>query len=64
ISTRSQDHSRRAWTMLSMALRIAQALSLHIPHPPFPLDPFEREMRRRLWHAIGMLDVQAALDRA
>jgi hypothetical protein len=50
--------------MLSMALRIAQALSLHMPHPPFPLEPFEREMRRRLWHAIGMLDVQAALDRA
>ena len=50
--------------MLSMALRIAQALSLHVPNPPFSVRPFEQEMRRRLWHTIGMLDVQASLDRA
>ncbi|RJE24243.1 hypothetical protein PHISCL_03403 [Aspergillus sclerotialis] len=64
VSTRSQDQSRRTWTMLSMALRIAQALSLHVPNPPFSVRPFEQEMRRRLWHTIGVLDVQASLDRA
>lgn len=49
--------------MLSVALRIAQALSLHLPEPPFPLTPFEREIRRRLWHLIGWLDIEATLDR-
>lgn len=47
-----------------MALRIAQALSLHIPEPPFHVTPFERELRRRVWLAIGFLDIQASMDRA
>lgn len=64
IGSRSQDRSRRTWTMLSMAVRVAQALSLHVPDPPFLIMPFEQEMRRRLWSAIGLLDVQASLDRA
>ncbi|PLB55471.1 hypothetical protein P170DRAFT_422014 [Aspergillus steynii IBT 23096] len=64
LSSRSQDQSRRVWTMLSIALRIAQALSLHMAEPPFPVTPFQREMRRRLWTAIGFLDIQAATDRA
>ena len=49
--------------MLSIALRIAQALSLHIPDPPFPVSPFERELRTRLWHLLGWLDIQASMDR-
>ncbi|PYI12667.1 hypothetical protein BO78DRAFT_457084, partial [Aspergillus sclerotiicarbonarius CBS 121057] len=64
IAMRCHDRSRRFWTMLALALRIAQALSLHDPNPPFPVKPFEREMRRRLWHAIGWLDVQACLSTA
>ena len=50
--------------MLSMALRIGQAISLHLHSPSFPLNIFEREMRKRLWLAIGLLDIQASLDRA
>jgi hypothetical protein len=50
--------------MLSMALRIGQAISLHLHNPSFPLNIFEREMRKRLWLAIGILDIQASLDRA
>ncbi|THC98876.1 hypothetical protein EYZ11_001654 [Aspergillus tanneri] len=46
--------------MLSIALRIAQALCLHMAKPPFPVRPFESEMRRRLWSAIGFLDIQAS----
>jgi hypothetical protein len=49
--------------MLSVALRIAQALSLHLTDPPFPVTPFEREMRRRLWHLIGWLDLEGSLNR-
>jgi hypothetical protein len=50
--------------MLSMAVRVAQALSLHVPQPAFVVSPFEQDMRGRLWIAIGLLDVQASLDRA
>ncbi|GES63577.1 C6 transcription factor [Aspergillus terreus] len=64
LASRTQDQSRRVWTMLSMAVRIAQAQFLHRPEPPFPVRPFEREMRRRLWAGIGFLDVEASLDRA
>ncbi|PYH89157.1 hypothetical protein BO71DRAFT_444765 [Aspergillus ellipticus CBS 707.79] len=64
LALRSQDQSRRMWTMLSLALRIAQALSLHVPDPSFPVRPFERQLRRRLWLAIGFLDVLACMDRA
>ncbi|KAL3471080.1 hypothetical protein BJX99DRAFT_238163 [Aspergillus californicus] len=64
VAVRTHDRSRRMWTMLSVALRIAQALSLHLPESSFPLRPFEREMRHRLWHLIAWLDVEATLDRA
>jgi hypothetical protein len=50
--------------MLSMALRVGQALSLHLPEPPFTVRPFEKEMRRRAWLGIGLLDIAASLDRA
>ena len=61
MAMRCHDRTRRFWTMLALALRIAQALSLHDSNPPFSVNPLEREMRRRLWHAIRWLDVQAAL---
>ncbi|KAJ5550109.1 Transcription factor [Penicillium sp. DV-2018c] len=64
LAARSQDQSRRVWTTLSMALRVGQALSLHIPEPPFTVRPFEREMRRRTWLGIGVLDIAVSLDRA
>jgi hypothetical protein len=64
VATQCQERSRRVWTMLSLALRIGQAISLHLPDSAFPLTSFEREMRKRLWIGIGLLDVQASLDRA
>ncbi|KAJ5727322.1 hypothetical protein N7493_005142 [Penicillium malachiteum] len=64
LAARCQDQSRRVWTMLSMALRVAQAQCLHMFEPPFYVNPFEQEMRRRCWQAIGQLDVAASLDRA
>lgn len=50
--------------MLSMALRVGQALCLHMAVPPFRVSPFEQQLRRRTWQAIGVLDLAAALDRA
>ncbi|PLB49307.1 hypothetical protein P170DRAFT_426246 [Aspergillus steynii IBT 23096] len=64
LSYRLLDQGRRVWTMLSMALRVGQALFLHIVNPPFEIRPLEMELRRRVWHAIGILDAQSSLDRA
>lgn len=63
VSMQAHDQTRRAWTMLSLALRIAQSLFLDKFDPPFRVTPLEREMRRRLWHIISLLDVQASFDR-
>ena len=50
------DTSRTTWTMLSVAVRIAQdALDLHHEKPH--LSPFDQEMRRRVWSQICVMDV-------
>ncbi|KAJ5173207.1 hypothetical protein N7492_005800 [Penicillium capsulatum] len=64
LASRCLDQSRRVWTMLSMALRVAQALGLHKPEPPFHVSPFDQEMRRRCWLCIAILDVSTSQDRA
>lgn len=47
-----------------LAVRIAQEVSLHLSEPPLPVQPFEREIRRRLWHGSGFLDVETAMEGA
>lgn len=42
---------------------MAQALGLHIQNSSSSLTVFQIEMRRRLWHQISILDINAALDR-
>ena len=62
-SVRAYDRSRFSWTLVSLCVRIAQALGLQREnnHRSFPL--FQREMRRRLWWQICMLDMSLAGDR-
>jgi len=43
---------------------MAQNVGLLETHPPASLQPFEKEQRRRLLVAIGLLDAQAALEKA
>lgn len=52
------------WTLTSLAVRIAQAMCLHHENSPSSHPPFAREMRRRLWWQICLLDSHAADDRA
>ena len=63
-SVRANDTRRLMWTLTSLAVRIAQAMGLHHEHSSSSLRPFEREMRRRLWWQICLLDSHAADDRA
>ena len=60
---RRHDSPRFVWMMTGLAIRMAQYLGLqrdgtHFGH----LSPFEIEMRRRLWVAVGFLDVRASED--
>jgi hypothetical protein len=50
--------------MLALALQIARSLSLHEIKPQSSVNPFEREMYHRLWHAICWIDIQASLSNA
>ncbi|KAL8941807.1 MAG: hypothetical protein Q9216_002045 [Gyalolechia sp. 2 TL-2023] len=63
-AVRAHDPRRLMWTLTSVAVRTAQAMNLHLESCSRPLRPFEREMRRRLWRQICLLDYQAAQDRA
>ena len=63
-SVRVKDTSRLMWTLTSLAVRIAQAMGLHHENSSSSLRPFERELRRRLWWQLRVLDSHAAEDRA
>ncbi|KAJ9666939.1 hypothetical protein H2201_003073 [Coniosporium apollinis] len=60
---RNHNESRSAWTLISLAVRIAHALDLHRDGPTLSFSPFDTEMRRRLWWALIVLDVRACEDR-
>jgi len=51
------------WSLFGLALRTAHALRLHNDEINEELSPFEREMRRRVWHNMRRLDIVVSLDR-
>ena len=64
VATRSTNQSRAVWTLLSIAVRIAQALSLNLDDHHRSETIYEQQMRRRIWYTICLLDVHASFDRA
>jgi hypothetical protein len=66
-AVRSNENSRRTWTLTSLAVRIAHSIGLHREmyggKYTSPYRPFDREMRRRLWWQICALDRHASADR-
>ncbi|OAX77364.1 hypothetical protein ACJ72_08340 [Emergomyces africanus] len=62
LCVRRQDDSRYVWSMVAIVVRLAQGLGVHRDGSTFSLQPFETEMRRRLWWHICLLDFQAAED--
>ncbi|KAF4308068.1 putative transcriptional regulatory protein [Botryosphaeria dothidea] len=60
---RSHNKTRSVWTLVSLAVRIAQDLNLHRDGSVTGFSPFETEVRRRLWWQIVVLDIRACEDR-
>ena len=63
VATRTDDNSRWAWTLISIAVRIAHALGLQNESASKSISVFEAEMRRRVWYSICMLDSHSSNDR-
>ncbi|CAD6592659.1 MAG: hypothetical protein ASARMPREDX12_006340 [Alectoria sarmentosa] len=64
VSVRANDTSRLTWMLTSLAVRIAEAIGLNHDSTASSFQPFENEMRRRLWWQICDLDSHASEDRA
>lgn len=62
IFVRHCDDSRLVWALGGLAIHLAQALGVHRDGNNFGLNPFDTEMRRRLWWQLSLLDNRAAED--
>lgn len=62
VFVRHCDDSRVIWSLGSLLIHLAQALGVHRDGSNFDLNPFDTEMRRRLWWHISLLDSRSAED--
>lgn len=62
ILLRRNDDARKIWTLTGLVVRIAQTLGIHRDGSHFGLEPFEIEMRRRLWWQVCVLDARSSED--
>ncbi|KAI5250278.1 hypothetical protein E4T43_00022 [Aureobasidium subglaciale] len=62
-AVRTQDDSAKAWTLISLAVRIAQSLKLHREDSFLGLTFFQAQVARQTWHTLLALDLRAAFDR-
>ncbi|RVX69623.1 hypothetical protein B0A52_06687 [Exophiala mesophila] len=62
VFVRHCDDSRVVWSLVGLAIHLAQALGIHRDGPKFGLNPFDTEMRRRLWWQLTLLDNRSAED--
>lgn len=51
------------WTLTAVAIRLAHSLRLHQEDLHSSLSPYTRELHRRLWWHICILDIHSAEDR-
>lgn len=58
---RSRDPTY-SWNTTGLAVRLAQSLGMHRDGDTLNLNPFDAEMRRRLWWGICILDTPASED--
>ncbi|TGO07066.1 hypothetical protein BTUL_0337g00040 [Botrytis tulipae] len=57
---RSHDRSRSTWAFIGLAVRLARGIGLHRDGGN---QPFDVEMRRRVWWTLIVLDTRASEDR-
>ena len=57
----STDLPNRCWTVVGLALRVAQGLGMYMDNPSRDGSALETEIRRRTWHGCLMLDVFVAI---
>lgn len=57
---RAHDGSRISWSLTTLVFSLAQTMGLHRDGTAFGLNPFETEMRRRLWWHICILDSRSS----
>ena len=62
ICVRRHDDTRLIVTWSAIAVRIAMALGLHRDGSHFGLNPFEIEIRRRVWWHLVLLDNDSSRD--
>ncbi|KIX04547.1 uncharacterized protein Z518_05417 [Rhinocladiella mackenziei CBS 650.93] len=62
IFVRHCDDSRVVWALGGLAIHLAQAIGIHRDGTNFGLNPFDTEMRRRLWWQLSLLDNRSAED--
>ncbi|KAF2139590.1 uncharacterized protein K452DRAFT_320242 [Aplosporella prunicola CBS 121167] len=63
VCLRCHNRTRSVWTLVSLAVRIAQDMNLHRDGGVTGFSPYETELRRRLWWQIVVLDIRACEDR-
>ncbi|KAK6612147.1 fungal specific transcription factor domain-containing protein [Botrytis cinerea] len=57
---RTHDRSRSIWAFIGLAVRLARGIGLHRDGSQ---QPFDLEMRRRVWWTLIVLDTRASEDR-
>lgn len=62
-TVRTNDDTMFAWTLFSVAVRLAHSLTLHRESTWSGISPFTREIRRRLWWHLVELDIRGLEDR-
>ncbi|KAJ5918381.1 hypothetical protein N7454_010756 [Penicillium verhagenii] len=60
LSMRAFSDPHTIWTMSGVASRIAQRMGVHRDGSGYGLNPFETEMRRRLWLQLVVIDATSA----
>lgn len=60
---RACEASAQQWTLVSVAVRLADAMGLRGVQSSQKFSVLDRELHRRLWFGIGVLDLQSAFDR-
>lgn len=56
----NEDDSRAAWALTSLIFHIARTMGLHRDGTMFGLKPFDKELRRRLWWQICIIDSRSS----